>query len=236
MSKNFDPRSHIGETHGVYTLVDMLEEKDKYGHYVYKGICKECGYEKFSHYGNFSGPKSKTVVCNHLDARGEYIKNTHWNHRRIGNIFQGMKNRCYNENDKSYRWYGEKGIKICDEWLNNPLLFEKWSLNNGYQDNLTIDRIDENKDYSPGNCQWITLENNTKYKSTTSLIEINGEIHTGKDWARILGFGINRINIYVREYGMENTKRFIEKYMENPTLNPKNKQSYYDLYMNTVQN
>ena len=50
-----------------------------------------------------------------------------------------MKQRCYNPNEKSYKWYGAKGIKICDEWINSPKSFEEWSLQNGYNDNLTID-------------------------------------------------------------------------------------------------
>lgn len=61
-----DPRCHVGETHGIYTLVDVLDEKDKYGHWIYKGVCNVCGREKFSHYGGFSGPKSIVTVCTHV--------------------------------------------------------------------------------------------------------------------------------------------------------------------------
>ena len=236
MSKIFDPKSHIGETHGVYTLVDMLEEKDKYGHYVYKGVCNECGYVKFAHYGNFSGPTSKTLVCKHLDARGEYIKNTRWGNRRIGNIFKGMKTRCYDVDDDDYSNYGAKGVCICNEWLDNPLSFEEWSLSNGYNDTFTIDRINCDGNYDPKNCRWVTREENSKNKPTTNFIEINGEIHTGREWAQKLGFSINRINQYIQKHGIKNVTEFIKRYMENPTLEPKHKQSYYDLYMNTVQN
>ena len=64
-----DPRCHVGETHGIYTLVDVLDEKDKYGHWIYKGICNVCGREKCSHYGDFSGPKSMTTVCTHIGIK-----------------------------------------------------------------------------------------------------------------------------------------------------------------------
>lgn len=232
-SKKIDPRIHIGEIHGIYELVDVSEDTDIYGHYIYKGVCKECGYEKHSHYGAFSGPKSVTTVCNHIDVDGKYIRVTNWDNKRIGKIFRGMKIRCYNPNKKAYRWYGAKGIKICDEWIENPKLFEDWAVKNGYADNLTIDRIDEDKNYSPDNCRWIPQANNSKYKSTTSLIQVNDEVHTGKDWSRILGFGINTINEYIRKYGLDNTVKFIEAYLNNPGLKPKTKQSYYDLYMTT---
>lgn len=162
MGNRVDPKSHIGETHGIYTLIDVSEVKDKYGHYIYKGVCNNCGYIKCSHYGDFSGEKSKAIVCNHIDVDGEYIRTTSWGNKRICKIFKDMKARCYNPNDKSYCWYGKKGIKICDEWIKNPKTFEEWSLNNGYSDVLTIDRIDGNKDYSPDNCRWITREDNSK--------------------------------------------------------------------------
>ena len=235
MSNKNNPKAHIGEVHGVYELVDVSENTDKYSHYIYKGVCKECGYVKCSHYGSFSGQKSMVTSCNHLDASGQYIIQTKWQNKRIGKIFQGMKARCYNSNDKAYRWYGAKGIKIYNEWLENPKLFEDWALTHGYQDDLTIDRINEDEDYCPNNCQWITGVDNAKYKSTTSLITVNNETHTGKDWATILGLGINIINTYIRKYGLNNTIQFIERYLKNPGLKPKNKQSYYDLYM-TIQN
>ena len=225
--------NHVGETYGIYTLIEFLNEKDKYGHYLYKGKCKICGYEIIKPFNHFSAPSAIVNNCRHLDRDGNYYNFNQytWDNKRIGSIFRGLKDRCYNKNNKSYKWYGEKGIKICKEWIDNPKLFEIWALSNGYEDNLTIDRIDENKDYCPENCRWVPNNDNAKYKSTTSLIEVDGEIHTGKDWAKILGFGPNLINNYIRKYGLENTIEFIKKYQINPTLEPKGNQSYYDLYM-----
>ena len=147
-------------------------------------------------------------------------------------IFNNIKHRCYDENDKSYRWYGAKGIKVSKQWLDEPSSFELWALESGYKKGLTIDRIDENKGYCPENCRWVTNQENAKYKSTTNLIKANEELHTGREWSNILNFGVNVINKYVRKYGKENTEKFIEKYLENPGMKPKIKQSYYDLYMN----
>jgi len=75
---------------------------------------------------------------------------------RLYSIFSGMKQRCYNQNNSHYKWYGAKGITICDEWLGNNGLqnFISWSLEHGYNENLSIDRIDSDKGYSPDNCQW----------------------------------------------------------------------------------
>lgn len=197
------------------------------GHAMYIGVCIKCGFNRIARYNDLK----KTLHCNHMNVNGEYAQLTDWNNSRIGNIFRGMKQRCYNSNDKAYRWYGKKGIGICDEWLNHPQLFEKWSIENGYADDLTIDRIDENKDYCPDNCRWIARDNNAKYKSTTNIINVNGIVHSGRDWSELLGFGKTLINKYIRRYGLKNTTEFIHRYLENPGLKPNHKQSYYDLYM-----
>lgn len=223
-------KNHIGEVVGIFTITEIMPYKDTDGHALYKGICNDCGIKRIARYHDLK----ETTKCAHIGIDGKTLNyNTHWSNKRIKHIFKGMKNRCYNQNEKSYRWYGAKGIEICDEWLTNPLLFEEWALKNGYQDDLTIDRIHENKNYSPDNCRWITDIQNIKYKSTTSLIDVDGEKHTGKDWSKILGFSINTINKYIKKYGLENTIEFIKRYKINPNLKPNNKnQSIYSLYMN----
>ena len=73
-----------------------------------------------------------------------------------------MKKRCENDNHKSYRYYGGKGITVCQEWAESFAVFKGWALANGYADNLTIDRKDSSKGYCPDNCQWITAVENTR--------------------------------------------------------------------------
>lgn len=102
---------------------------------------------------------------------------------RIYNIYRGLKNRCFNPNDYHYKWYGARGVTICEEWLNNYKSFETWALNNGYQDTLTIDRIDNNGNYEPSNCRWITRKEQSNNKRTNHLITINGETKNITEWA-----------------------------------------------------
>lgn len=84
-----------------------------------------------------------------------------------------MKARCYNPNADRYERYGGRGIQVCEEWKNHSFLFEQWAMENGYKRGLTIDRIDNNADYSPDNCRFVTMSENNKNKRNNILIKIN---------------------------------------------------------------
>lgn len=101
-------------------------------------------------------------------------------------VYQTMKQRCYNSKDKHYKWYGAKGIKICEEWKNDVKAFYNWAITHGYKDGLTIDRIDSSKDYSPDNCRFITMQEQQRNKSSNKRIEYNGEIMSVQEWAEKL--------------------------------------------------
>lgn len=218
------------ESIGIYTDIQESGNRDKYYHKLFYGTCSVCGAIVEMRLVDF---KIRCKKCEHYTNTNERnIAENQIHNKRLNQILNGMIDRCYNEKDRAYRWYGAKGIKICNDWKNNRKNFEIWALNSGYEDNLTIDRIDENKDYCPENCRWVSLSNNSKYKSSTSYINVDGVIHTGQDWARELGFGQNMINTYIRKYGLDNTIEFIKRYQKISTLIPEHKQSYYDLYMN----
>lgn len=221
----------VGTRVGVLDILYECDFKANDGHKMYHVKCSECGWETDSKKSDIK----KATKCTHIGICGNYIDfRSSWSNNRLARIFNKMKQRCYSTSDKDYRWYGEKGISICEEWLNNPKLFEEWSFANGYTDELTIDRKDESKNYCPENCRWVSSKDNAKYKSTTLLLDVDGEIHTGREWADVLNIGTNTINNYIRKYGQDKTKEFIRKYLKNPVMKPKSGQSYYDLYMQDV--
>ena len=105
---------------------------------------------------------------------------------RLYIIWCSMRERCTNEKQKSYPSYGGRGITVCEEW-NDYLNFKKWAMENGYKDNLTIDRIDVNGNYCPENCRWATTIEQANNKRNNLRITYRGVTHTGAEWGRITG-------------------------------------------------
>lgn len=106
------------------------------------------------------------------------------NYPRLYRIWAGAKYRCNNKKANNYKYYGGKGITFCKEWEKfTP--FCKWSLSNGYEEGLTLDRIDNKKGYSPENCRWVTITEQTNNRSTNTNYTFNGETHTLSEWSKI---------------------------------------------------
>ena len=128
-----------------------------------------------------------------MDKKGNYRHGGR--HTRLYNIWRCMRQRCYNPNASRHQNYYDKGIKVCDEWQ-SFLAFREWALQNGYRDDLSIDRIDVNGNYEPSNCRWadqITQQNN---RTSNHIIVYKGESHTICEWARIKG--INSATLWAR--------------------------------------
>lgn len=121
-----------------------------------------------------------------------------------------MKDRCYNPKDKRYKNYGGRGIKICDEWLHSFESFYEWSLKNGYQDGLTIDRIDVNGNYEPNNCRWATWDVQCNNRTNNVYIEYNGEIKTLKQWCDILNIDYKKAHNRIHKLKWDAKRAFEE--------------------------
>lgn len=116
---------------------------------------------------------------------GELIRG-HSNTRLYG-IWAGIKTRCFNPNDKRFSSYGGRGITICEEWKNDFPAFAKWSLENGYDETLTIDRIDCEKGYSPENCRWADQMTQQNNRLNNHRITFKGRCLTIMEWTRVTG-------------------------------------------------
>lgn len=108
---------------------------------------------------------------------------------RLHRIWHSMYCRCYYSSTNQYKNYGGKGIKVCDEWkhIDGFVNFYNWAINHGYKDNLTLDRIDNSKDYYPENCRWITPKEQSNHKTNNIYYTFNGKTQTGAQWCEEYG-------------------------------------------------
>ena len=104
-------------------------------------------------------------------------------HTRLFRIWQGMKSRCSNVNLKEYPRYGGAGIKVCNEWLNDYQSFYNWAMQNSYNDQLTLDRINNGGNYKPSNCRWVDEKVQANNRKDNRILELNGERKTLSEWA-----------------------------------------------------
>lgn len=174
----------IGEKFNSLTIIG-LSHKTKAGHYYFKCRC-DCGYEKVIKAQKVISGETKTCGCRNKGFNFNTMHGITRKEPHLYSIWNTMRHRCYNPKHHKYQSYGGRGIKVCDEWLNNYIPFREWALNNGYNEKLSIDRIDNDKDYSPLNCRWATCTEQANNRRTTRMLTHNGETKPFMTWCREL--------------------------------------------------
>ena len=149
-----------------------------------KGVCRKCAMEKLS--------EERT-------KHGESPKQGKRNASKLYSIWVNMRNRCSNPENKSFAYYGGRGISVCDEW-NEFLNFEKWAIQNGFEENLTLDRIDVNGNYEPENCRWISRKEQMRNTRSNHLLTYNGDTKTMAEWAEITGIPYSTLKQRINKY------------------------------------
>ena len=177
----------IGKTFGRLTVIKRVPNKGKNARWGCICSCGEYVEVDGCHLRN-GGVKS----CGCILKESKWNKTHGLSNSRIYEIWHGMKNRCDNGNKN----YGGRGITVCNEWKNSFDTFYEWALNNGYNETLTIDRIDVNGNYCPENCRWATITEQQNNKRTNVIIEYDGVSHTVSEWAKILN--IKRETLFKR--------------------------------------
>ena len=179
---------------------DCGGEKIVVSAYLLSGHTKSCGcwYNENMHSGNVKHGK-----C----------------HTRLIRIYHNMKQRCYDTKTKNYKKYGARGIDVCKEWRDDFITFYNWSMANGYQDNLSIDRIDGSKGYSPDNCRWVTVEVQNNNTSRNHRITYKNETHTVAEWAKIYNLSYDCLMARIMKLNWD-----IEKALTKPKQIQKKKQ------------
>lgn len=139
--------------------------------------------------GNFVTDRHGDLNPNYKDGR----KNT-----RLYRIWANMKTRCYNVYSTHFDRYGGRGIIMCDEWKNDFKVFYNWAMSNGYADNLTIDRMDNNGNYEPPNCRWVMIEEQSINRCSNHYATIEGETKVLSEWCEIYNINYKTVRDRLR--------------------------------------
>jgi hypothetical protein len=190
-----------GDRYGRLTIIQEIEGKSYLGircgrnikRYVRRFECKcDCGNVTSVFLQDLRSNKTRSCGCLNLEnslkkLEGLSEKNiTHgMSKTKEYRAWSHMVGRCMNEDDQSYHYYGGRGIKVCDKWLRFEGFWE--DMKEGYSDQLTIDRIDNNGNYEKNNCRWVSMEEQSKNKRNNKSVTYNGETLIVADWSKRLG-------------------------------------------------
>lgn len=135
-------------------------------------------------------------------------------HPQLMNVWQTMKSRCNNQNREKYKDYGARGIKLCEEWEHSAESFCKWALDNGYKEGLQIDRIDNDGNYEPSNCRWVSAKQNSRNRRNTVYLTVNGVIKCVAEWCETVNISPYTIYWWVKCKGKKYAESRIQKILE----------------------
>lgn len=178
MVRVVDHESNMGKKYGKLTAIEYFKPLKSGTKYM---CACECGKLAVVDYQKLKSGHTKSCGC--MKFKNRYDKNC----TRLYRIWVDMRARCTNKNYKNYHRYGERGIKLCDEWNESFENFKFWAERNGYSDSLTIDRIDNDKGYEPTNCRWATKKEQANNRVTNIKLEYDGRKLSITEWSRIVG-------------------------------------------------
>ena len=184
-----------GQRFGRLLVVDEAEPqvyhtpKRKVVKRRWRCLC-DCGQQCVVSMSNLRSGHTKSCGCLQDECRQAHIKkmtiHNEWKTRLFG-IWTGIKNRTSNPNVESFGRYGGRGIAICDEWKESYDAFRRWAISHGYQDNLSIDRINPDGDYTPDNCRWVTVKEQANNRRSNRYITYNNPTLTLMQWSEVTG-------------------------------------------------
>lgn len=168
-------KNHTNEIYGRLRVLQFIERKNNKSYWK----CKcQCGNEIILPITYLTSGDTKSCGCLRKETTKKLSKsNSFVKNHRLYTIWIDMRRRCYNKNRNNYIFYGAKGIKVCKEWNKDFKNFQDWAINNGYQDNLTIDRINVDGNYEPDNCRWVTTFEQNNNMRSNHKIEYENKIY-----------------------------------------------------------
>lgn len=174
-----------------YTRLTVIRENGRNKHGGVLWLCEcDCGNQIEVSTNSLNKGNTKSCGCLYRD----YLNNSRPNSikhgaskSRLYTIWRDMKLRCYNKKQIGYKNYGARGIKVCNEWLYDFISFKNWAMDSGYQNGLTLDRLDNDGNYEPSNCKWSTPKEQSNHKRNNRCVVYRGEKHTIAEWSNLTG-------------------------------------------------
>jgi len=179
-----------GQKFGRLTVIERAENKGKKTAWLRK--C-DCGNNCTVMGTHIKSGRTHSCGCYHNEQLIKRATTHGMSYSRINKIYRKIKNRCYNKNYPEFKYYGGRGIEMCDEWRNNFMAFYEWAMANGYADDLTIDREDTNGNYEPSNCRWATAKEQANNRRNNRYITYNSETYTIAEWSEKLGLNYDTL-------------------------------------------
>lgn len=163
-------------------------------------ICRcDCGNEATVQSCHLRSGATKSCGCLHMENAYKTTWEKHGDYKtRLYHIWIAMKGRCFNKKNKRY---GGRGITVCPEWSESFEAFRDWALANGYRDNLTLDRKDNDGNYEPSNCRWATQKEQQNNRSNNIMLTYNEKTQTITQWAEELGMNIEMLYGRINKLG-----------------------------------
>lgn len=187
--KHIDYAAYIGQKFGYLTITEIglpRKRNDGRNHVTANWQC-ECGKEGNSVLTLIKTGHTNSCGC-YREVRIKEANTKHGlSHHSLYQVYEGMKDRCYNPKCDHFKNYGGRGIKVCQLWLNDNKIFFKWAIENGWKKDLELDRKNNNGDYAPFNCRFITRTLNQRNKRNNRIIEYKGQKKTLVEWCNELG-------------------------------------------------
>lgn len=180
-----------GQTFGRLTVV-AFDHLSANGQAYWRCRCT-CGNDKIISAAQLKWTKTSSCGCYRKEYMSKRQKTHGLGNTRLYRIWSKMKSRCYYKKHDYYDYYGGKGVSVCEEWM-DFINFYTWAINNGYDDSLTIDRINNDGNYEPSNCRWVDKITQSNNKSSNVMIEYMGKTQSLADWCRELGLDYYLIN------------------------------------------
>ncbi|AWC29092.1 MULTISPECIES: hypothetical protein [Bacillus cereus group] len=174
------------------TAIECVGKSDR-GAFLWKFKC-DCGNEVVKEGRTVKRGDIKSCGCLVVEHAKYLNYSNGFGRTKLYGVYKGILDRCNNPENKSFKDYGGRGIKVIEEWEADYLVFMEWALANGYKDGLSIDRIDVNKGYSPENCRWATRDVQANNKRNTILINYKGKTQSLKRWCKELNLNYYTIH------------------------------------------